>query len=41
MSHVLELRGCTPEPLMAYMKALGIFRLVARTEGRGRPRLVA
>ena len=29
MSHVLELRGCTPEPLMAYMKALGIFRLVA------------
>lgn len=29
MSHVLKLRGCTPEPLMAYMKALGIFRLVA------------
>ena len=29
MSHVLELRGCTPEPLMAYLKALGIFRLVA------------
>ena len=25
----LELRGCTPEPLMAYLKALGIFRLVA------------
>ena len=29
MSHVLELRGCAPEPLMAYLKALGIFRLVA------------
>ena len=27
--HQLELRGCTPEPLMAYLKALGIFRLVA------------
>ena len=27
--HTLELRGCTPEPLMAYLKALGIFRLVA------------
>lgn len=25
----LELRGCAPEPLMAYLKALGIFRLVA------------
>ena len=32
MSHVLELRGCTPEPLMAYMKALGIFRLVAQKD---------
>ena len=31
MSQVLALRGCTPEPLMAYLKALGIFRLVART----------
>lgn len=29
MSHELELRGCSPEPLMAYLKALGIFRLVA------------
>ena len=29
MSHVLELRGCAPEPLMAYLKALGIFRMVA------------
>lgn len=27
--HTVELRGCTPEPLMAYLKALGIFRLVA------------
>lgn len=25
----LELPGCTPEPLMAYLKALGVFRLVA------------
>ena len=25
----LELRGCTPEPLMAYLKALGVFRIVA------------
>ena len=25
----LELRGCAPEPLMSYLKALGIFRLVA------------
>ena len=27
--HELELRGCAPEPLMAYLKALGIFRLVS------------
>src|SRR5437879_3209324 len=26
--HVLELRGCTPEPLGNYLKALGVFRLV-------------
>ena len=26
---MLELRGCAPEPLVAYLKALGIFRLVA------------
>lgn len=25
----LELPGCTPEPLMAYLKALGTLRLVA------------
>ena len=28
-AHELELRGCTPEPLMAYLKALGVFRIVA------------
>ena len=27
--HQLELRGCTPEPLMSYLKALGVFRLLA------------
>jgi CRISPR-associated protein Csx17 len=27
--HDLELPGCTPEPLMAYLKALGILRLVS------------
>ena len=32
MSHVLELRGCAPDPLMAYLKALGIFRLVAEQQ---------
>jgi CRISPR-associated protein Csx17 len=25
----IELPGCTPEPLMSYLKALGVFRLVA------------
>jgi CRISPR-associated protein Csx17 len=29
MTHDLALLGCTPEPLMNYLKALGIFRLVA------------
>lgn len=29
MSHVLTLRGCTPEPLGNYLKALGVFRLLA------------
>ena len=28
-SYEVELRGCTPDPLMAYLKALGIFRLVS------------
>ncbi len=27
--HELELTGCTPEPLMSYLKALGVFRLVS------------
>ena len=34
-AHELELRGCTPEPLMAYLKALGIFRLVAEQKDSG------
>src|SRR5947207_13195356 len=25
----LILKGCTPEPLMSYLKALGVFRLIA------------
>ena len=25
----LQLSGCAPEPLMAYLKALGIFRLLS------------
>lgn len=29
MIRVLTLRGCTPEPLGNYLKALGVFRLVA------------
>ncbi len=28
-THVIELAGCTPEPLMSYLKALGILRLVS------------
>ena len=32
--HELELRGCTPEPLMAYLKALGVFRLVAEQKDK-------
>ncbi len=35
MSHVLRLLGCAPEPLMAYLKALGIFRLVAEQKDPG------
>ena len=34
MSHVLELHGCAPDPLMAYLKALGIFRLVAEQQDK-------
>ena len=26
--------GCTPEPLMSYLKALGVFRLVAEQATR-------
>ena len=33
----LELSGCTPEPLMGYLKALGVFRLVAEDEKNGDP----
>jgi len=36
--HDIELAGCTPEPLMAYLKALGILRLVSEQkdgEARG------
>ena len=29
MRYEVELQGCAPEPLMAYLKALGIFRLVS------------
>ena len=29
MHQILELPGCAPAPLMAYLKALGIFRMVA------------
>ena len=32
MSHALKLLGCKPEPLMSYLKALGIFRLVAEQQ---------
>lgn len=28
-AHVVELPGCTPDPLMSYLKALGILRLVS------------
>ncbi len=32
--HHRELPGCAPEPLMAYLKALGIFRLVAEQKDK-------
>ncbi len=32
--HTLELRGCVPEPLMSYLKALGVFRLVSEQADR-------
>lgn len=31
----VELKGCTPEPLMAYLKALGILRLVSEQKDSG------
>jgi CRISPR-associated protein Csx17 len=34
MTHDLELAGCRPEPLMAYLKALGILRLVSEQKDR-------
>lgn len=33
--HVIALRGCTPEPLGNYLKALGVFRLVAEQADPG------
>lgn len=33
----VELSGCTPEPLMNYLKALGIFRLVSEDREHGDP----
>ena len=35
MKHELTLQGCAPEPLMSYLKALGIFRLVAKQQDAG------
>lgn len=32
--HQLQLEGCAPEPLMSYLKALGIFRLVAEQKDK-------
>jgi len=34
-THEVELHGCTPEPLMNYLKALGILRLVAEDRTHG------
>ena len=35
MRYDIELRGCTPEPLMSYLKALGILRLVSEQKDAG------
>ena len=32
--HQLELKGCAPEPLMSYMKALGVFRLATEQKDK-------
>lgn len=34
MTNLIRLTGCRPEPLMAYLKALGVFRLVAEQSDR-------
>jgi len=34
-THDLELRGCTPEPLMSYLKALGVLRLIHEQKDAG------
>ncbi len=36
-THTVELRGCTPEPLMNYLKALGVLRLVSEDREHGDP----
>ncbi|MCS6290686.1 MAG: type I-U CRISPR-associated protein Csx17 [Nitrospira sp.] len=33
-AHDMELKGCTPEPLMAYLKALGILRLLSEQKDK-------
>ena len=33
----LRLEGCTPEPLMAYLKALGVLRLISEDREHGDP----
>lgn len=37
VTHEVVLPGCTPEPLMNYLKALGILRLVAEDQEHGDP----
>lgn len=37
VTHEVILQGCTPEPLMNYLKALGILRLVAEDHEHGDP----
>jgi len=37
MSELLPLAGCTPEPLMNYLKALGLLRLVSEDDEHGDP----
>lgn len=35
MRHAIELRGCSPEPLMSYLKAIGILRLIGDQKDPG------